>query len=334
MARLRVLTGITTSGRPHIGNLCGAILPAINESNNKDVDSFLFLADYHSLIKSQDPITTHNSSIEMAACWLACGLDLKKTTFYRQSDIPHIMELNWILSCVTEKGLLNRAHAYKAAVDKNNQKYPDKNINMGLFNYPILMASDILMFNANIIPVGQDQIQHVEIARDVATKFNHHYQKIFNLPEARIQKNKGILLGLDGQKMSKSYGNEISIFLDSNTLRKKVMKIKTNSLKPGEPKDPKSCTIFNLYSHFSSKEDLNNLSKQYENGISWGEAKELLFQLLDDNLSNYRKEYNKLIDDKQYLEGALTSGAEKAIQVSEPLIQEIRKLVGIRKIGG
>ena len=261
----RVLTGITTSGIPHLGNLVGAILPAIEASNNEKNSSFLFLADYHSLIKNTDSDLTHSSSYEIAACWLACGLDPKKVIFYRQSDIPHIFELAWILGCLTSKGLLNRAHAYKAAISDNQEKGAkdiDKGITMGLFNYPILMAADILMFNADIVPVGQDQKQHIEMARDIAIKFNHHYGNLFTPPEAQISETTGVLPGIDGRKMSKSYGNTIPIFSDEKLLKKTIMKIKTNSLEPGEPKDSKSCNIFSTIKqlHQISKLMFSNLS--------------------------------------------------------------------------
>ena len=234
----KVLTGITTSGTPHLGNLVGAILPAIEASKGNDTSSFLFLADYHSLIKNLDSKLTHESSFEIAACWLACGLDPEKVTFYRQSDIPHIFELSWILGCLTSKGLLNRAHAYKAAIsdnELNGAKDVDKGITMGLFNYPILMAADILMFSADIVPVGQDQKQHIEMTRDIALRFNHHYGDLLTPPEASISKLTGVLPGIDGRKMSKSYNNTIPIFSDEDSLKKTIMKIKTNSLEPGVP---------------------------------------------------------------------------------------------------
>ena len=212
-----VLTGITTSGTPHLGNLVGAILPAIQASSEKQNKSFLFLADYHSLIKNTDSELTHASSFEIAACWLACGLDPREVVFYRQSDISHIFELAWILGCMTSKGLLNRAHAYKAALAENENAGSsdlDKGITMGLYNYPILMAADILMFNADIVPVGQDQKQHIEMTRDIALRFNHHYGELLTPPEAQISETTGILPGLDGRKMSKSYNNTIPIFLE------------------------------------------------------------------------------------------------------------------------
>ena len=329
----RILTGITTSGIPHLGNLSGAVLPAINASNNEDTSSFLFLADYHSLIKNLDPSLTHDSSFEIAACWLACGLNPEKVTFYRQSDIPHIFELSWILSCLSAKGLLNRAHAYKAAVAENElvgSKDLDKGITMGLFNYPVLMAADILMFNANIVPVGQDQKQHIEMTRDIAARFNHHYGEIFTIPEALIDDDNGILPGLDGQKMSKSYKNVIPVFTDTDSLRKAVMKIKTNSKEPGEPKETDNCTVFKIYKSFASPEEVKELSLKYKEGIAWGKAKEILFNKLEKDLSGFKAEYKKIISDRAYVEETLITGSRKALEVSSPLIEKIRKAVGIK----
>ena len=276
----KVLTGITTSGTPHLGNLVGAILPAIEASKGNDTSSFLFLADYHSLIKNLDSKLTHESSFEIAACWLACGLDPKKVTFYRQSDVPHIFELAWILGCLTSKGLLNRAHAYKAAVSDNElsgAKDVDKGITMGLFNYPILMAADILMFSADIVPVGQDQKQHIEMTRDIALRFNHHYGDLLTPPEAKISKLTGVLPGIDGRKMSKSYNNTIPIFADEGSLKKTIMKIKTNSLEPGVPKDITDCNIFAIFKSITKENDVKSFQKMYEEGIGWGDAKTYLF---------------------------------------------------------
>jgi len=333
----RVLTGITTSGVPHLGNLAGAILPAIEASKDPKTSSFLFLADYHSLIKNNKPDLTHSSSFEVAACWLACGLKHEKVVFYRQSDVPHIMELAWILSCLTSKGLMNRAHAYKAAVSENKTKEKrdmDSGITMGLFNYPVLMAADILIFNADIVPVGQDQKQHVEMTRDIANKFNNQYGDIFTIPEVSIEKDTGVLPGTDGRKMSKSYNNFIPIFLTRDDLRKNIMKIKTDSKEPGDPKDPKNSTIFSLYSAFASEIETKELHNLFEEGIAWGEAKELLFKLLDNKLKAYRENYQNLVKDPVALEKILSLGAEKAMDVSSPLIREIRKAVGIRGFGG
>ena len=328
-----VLTGITTSGTPHLGNLVGAILPAIEASNEEKNQSFLFLADYHSLIKNTDSELTHASSFEIAACWLACGLDPREVVFYRQSDISHIFELAWILGCMTSKGLLNRAHAYKAALAENENAGSsdlDKGITMGLYNYPILMAADILMFNADIVPVGQDQKQHIEMTRDIALRFNHHYGELLTPPEAQISETTGILPGLDGRKMSKSYNNTIPIFLDEKKLKKSVMKIKTNSLEPGEPKDSSTCTVFSLYKAISSESDLNELQSQYDNGIAWGEAKTILFDRLNEFLKPYKNEYDRIIEDRGYVEQVLMDGANTAKEVSTPLIEKIRSAVGIR----
>ncbi len=329
----RVLTGITTSGVPHLGNLVGAVLPAIEASNLKNVSSFLFLADYHSLIKNTDSELTHSSSFEIAACWLACGLDPNKVIFYRQSDIPHIFELAWVLGCLASKGLLNRAHAYKAAIsdnELNGSKDIDKGITMGLFNYPILMAADILMFNADLVPVGQDQKQHIEMARDIALKFNHHYGELLTLPEAQISEETGILPGIDGRKMSKSYQNTIPIFSDETLLEKTIMKIKTNSLQPGVPKDPADSIIFSIFKAISSEADIADFHKRYEDGISWGDAKKALFGNLNDFLLPFKAEYTKIIQDRSYVESILVDGSKKALEVSTPLIEKVRKSVGIK----
>jgi len=329
----RVLTGITTSGIPHLGNLVGAILPAIEASNSEKNSSFLFLADYHSLIKNTDSDLTHSSSYEIAACWLACGLDPKKVIFYRQSDIPHIFELAWILGCLTSKGLLNRAHAYKAAISDNQEKGAkdiDKGITMGLFNYPILMAADILMFNADIVPVGQDQKQHIEMARDIAIKFNHHYGNLFTPPEAQISETTGVLPGIDGRKMSKSYGNTIPIFSDEKLLKKTIMKIKTNSLEPGEPKDSKTCNIFSIYKAIAPDQQVDDFQSLYNEGIGWGDAKNHLFESLKEFLAPFNSEYSKIIEDRRYVESVLLEGSKKALEFSTPLIEDVRKAVGIK----
>ena len=228
MSKKRVLTGVTTTGIPHLGNYVGAIRPAVRAAQNPDTESFLFLADYHGIIKCHEPEMIHQSTQAVAATWLACGLDPERTTFYRQSDIPEVMELNWILTCITAKGLMNRAHAYKAAVQanaENNQEDPDHGVEMGLYSYPILMTADILMFNANEVPVGRDQIQHVEMARDIAGRFNHRFKEVFTLPEVKIDENVELLVGLDGRKMSKSYGNTIPLWEND----KKTARTKSNS---------------------------------------------------------------------------------------------------------
>ncbi len=328
-----VLTGITTSGTPHLGNLVGAIRPAIESSNKDSTSSFLFLADYHSLIKSQDPVLTHNSSFEIAAAWLACGLRPETVTFYRQSDVPEIMELAWILSCITAKGLMNRAHAYKAAIGSNQEQGIsdlDKGIFMGLFNYPILMAADILAFNADEVPVGGDQKQHLEMTRDIAARFNHLYGEIFTLPKALISEDTGVLPGVDGQKMSKSYNNTIPIFTEEKALLKMVRKIKTNSLEPGVPKDPDTCSVFKLYKAFASKSETEDLELRYRAGIGWGDAKNILFERLNADLRPLRENYKEIIDDRAKLETTLKEGAIKARGIASKLIEDVRHAVGIQ----
>ena len=258
MIKKRVLTGITTTGSPHLGNYAGAIKQAVDLSQLKNQDSFYFLADYHALVKNKDPKQIENSCLEIAATWLALGLNPERTFFYRQSDIPEILELNWILNSVTAKGLMNRAHAYKSSLDDNQVKEntdPDKGINMSLFSYPILMAADILMFKATHVPVGNDQKQHMEMVRDIAQKFNHYYGDIFIIPEPVISEESSILPGLDGRKMSKSYNNTIPLFLPSKKLRKLIMKVKTNSLEPGEPKSTEDCALFEIYKGVASKQE-------------------------------------------------------------------------------
>ena len=329
----RILTGVTTSGSPHIGNLVGAVLPAIEASKSRETDSFLFLADYHSLIKNHDPELTHNSSFEVAATWLSCGLDPKKVTFYRQSDVPQIMELAWVLGCLTAKGLLNRSHAYKAAVANNDQEGspdPDRGITMGLFNYPILMAADILMFNADLVPVGNDQKQHLEMTRDIANRFNHHYGKIFTIPEDQISEDAGIIPGLDGRKMSKSYGNVIPIFTERNNLSKLIKRIKTNSLEPGQAKEPSGCSLFKIVKAFGSPEEIEHMRRSYEEGLGWGKIKEVVTEIVDSKLTPFREEYQKIISDRHHLETTLREGAEKAREVATPVLKSVRDAVGIK----
>ncbi len=331
------LTGITTTGTPHLGNYVGAILPAIEASRRRDVQSFYFLADYHALVKCQDPALVHRSRLEVAATWLALGLDVDNVIFYAQTDIPEILELTWMLTCVTAKGLMNRAHAYKAAVADNvadPDKDPDKGVTMGLFCYPILMAADILMFKASKIPVGKDQIQHLEMARDIAARFNHLYGEHFVLPEAVVDEKTAMLVGLDGRKMSKSYGNTIPLFEPEKTLRKLIMRIKTNSLPPEAPKDPDSCTLFQLYQAFASAEEAATMRARYARGIGWGEMKQALFEYLNARLSEPRQRYQALLEQPDHIERILRRGAARAREYSAPFLQELRRAVGIRPLHG
>jgi tryptophanyl-tRNA synthetase len=331
MARQRVLTGITTTGTPHLGNYVGAIRPAIAASKDSSLDSFFFLADYHALIKCQDPELVRQSSREIAATWLALGLDTDNALFYRQSDIPEIPELTWVLCCNAAKGLMNRAHAYKAAVQANEEagEDPDFGITMGLFNYPVLMAADILMFNASHVPVGRDQVQHLEMARDIAQRFNHNFAEVFTLPEAVVDDSVAVLQGLDGRKMSKSYHNTIPLFQTEKQLRKSINKIKTNLLEPGEPKDPEDSTVFQVWAAFASPGETRRMRREFENGIAWGEAKKQLFELVNGELAAARERYEQLMEDPGHIEAVLKQGAERAREYSVPLMQKVRAAVGI-----
>ncbi len=335
MSQKRVLTGITTSGTPHLGNYVGAIRPAVEASLSGELESFFFLADYHALIKAQDPNLVHRSTLEIAAAWLALGLDPDKVTFYRQSDIPEIPELTWLLTCMTAKGLMNRAHAYKGAVQANVEAGEDEDtaINMGLFSYPILMAADILMFNAHKIPVGRDQIQHVEMARDIAQRFNHHYGEHFVLPSAQVDDDVAILQGLDGRKMSKSYGNTIPLFLPEKKLKKHINKIKTNLLEPGEPKDPDSSALFQIWQAFATESQTAEMRREFASGIAWGEAKRRLFELVNEQLREPREKYMQLLENPAQVEDVLLEGAVKARKQSSELIKKVRSAVGIRPLG-
>ena len=326
----RILTGITTTGTPHVGNYLGAIKPSL-ELAEENSESFFFLADYHALIKTQNTIDIKASVKDVALAWLSSGLDTDKSYFYKQSDIKEITELSWILTCITAKGLMNRAHAYKAAIAENKSD-EDKGINMGLFSYPILMASDILIFNSTHVPVGSDQLQHLEMTRDIAQRFNHLYKQTFNIPEAIVQENKKVIPGLDGRKMSKSYNNIIPLLSDEKTLKKSIAKIVTNSLEPGDPKDPNGCNVFNLYTQFASLEQQSQFKNDYKEGISWGDAKNKLFNLINLELMPIRDKYNKLQEDKNLVNELLDAGAAKVRPLASEMLGELREIVGISKI--
>jgi len=331
----RYLTGITTTGTPHLGNYVGAIRPAINAISD-DSESFYFLADYHGIIKCHEPERLAQSTLKIAATWLACGLEPARVHFYRQSDIPEIMELTWILNCVCSKGLMNRAHAYKASVDDNQAKGSadvDQGITMGLFSYPVLMSADILMFNAHYVPVGKDQIQHLEMARDIAQKFNHTFAEIFTLPEAVISEKVELLQGTDGRKMSKSYDNTIPLFAPEKQLRKAIMKIQTNSQAPGEPKETEDSTLFQCYKAFASKDEVDAMVKCYAEGIAWGEMKQVLFERINQEIAPMREQYEQLMQRPDYIEAVLTAGAERIRVLSKALLQNVRQAVGIYRLG-
>ncbi|MGK6311006.1 tryptophan--tRNA ligase [Variovorax sp. DT-64] len=331
---IRFLTGITTSGTPHLGNYVGSVRHSVRFSREAHVQSFYFLADYHALIKVDEPARIQRSTLEIAATWLACGLDPERVTFYRQSDIPEIPELTWLLTCVTGKGLLNRAHAYKAQVDKNTARGedPDADVSAGLFMYPVLMGADILMFNAHKVPVGRDQIQHIEMARDMGLRFNHLYGEHFTLPEAEIDDAVATLPGLDGRKMSKSYDNTIPLFAPRAQLQKLIAGIVTDSRAPGEPKDTEGSALFQIYQAFADAEETEALRRAFAEGIAWGDAKQRLFERIDREIAPMRAQYEALINDPAQIEKTLLAGAEKARAISRPFMAELRHAVGLRNL--
>ena len=335
MARIRVLTGITTSGTPHLGNYVGAIRPAIVASREDNVESFYFLADYHALIKVTDPARVQRSTLEIAATWLACGLDPASVWFYRQSDVPEIPELTWLLTCVAGKGLLNRAHAYKAAVDRNTEAAEDADagINAGLFMYPVLMAADILLFNAHKVPVGRDQVQHIEMARDFGQRFNHLYGEHFTLPEAAVEAHVSTLPGLDGRKMSKSYDNTIPLFAPRDQLKKLVFSIVTDSSAPGEAKDPDASHLFQLYQAFASRDETEAMRVAFADGIGWGDAKQAVFDRIDTEVAPMRARYEDLMARPAEIEALLRDNARRLrIAHATPLLMQVREAVGLRDL--
>ncbi|HNM39863.1 MAG TPA: tryptophan--tRNA ligase [Giesbergeria sp.] len=334
MSTTRFLTGITTTGTPHLGNYVGSIRPSVQASLRPGVQSFYFLADYHALIKCEDPVRIQRSTLEIAASWLAAGLDPEKVVFYRQSDIPEIPELTWLLTCVTGKGLLNRAHAYKAAQDKNQAagREQDDGVTAGLFMYPVLMGADILMFKAHKVPVGRDQVQHIEMARDMGASFNHLYGEHFVLPEAVIDEHVATLPGLDGRKMSKSYDNTIPLFCSREQLRKLIQGIVTDSRAPGEPKDTEGSALFQIYQAFATPEQTEALRQAYAAGIAWGDAKQQLFEHVDGIVSPLRERYEALIQDPARIEATLLAGAQRARETATPFLRELRAAVGLRSL--
>ena len=336
----RVLTGITTSGTPHLGNYVGAIRPAVEASRRADVDAFYFLADYHALIKCEDADRIARSRLEIAATWLASGLDPAAVTFYRQSDVPEIPELCWMLTCVTAKGLMNRAHAYKASVDQNTAKGVDEDdgVTMGLFSYPVLMAADILMFNAHKVPVGRDQLQHLEMARDIAQRFNSQFgqgRDYFVLPEAVISEDVAVLPGLDGRKMSKSYNNTVPLFEGgARALKSAIARIVTDSRGPGEPKDPDTSHLYLIYRAFARPEQAALFRNELIAGLGWGDAKRMLCELVEAELEPMRDHYEDLMAHPARIEEILQAGAHKARSVATPFIRELRDAVGLRALAG
>ena len=330
----RFLTGITTSGTPHLGNYVGSIRPSVAASKGAGAESFYFLADYHALIKTGDPARIQQSTLEIAASWLAAGLDPERVTFYRQSDIPQIPELTWLLTCVTGKGVLNRAHAYKAQVDKNLAAGDDADadVTAGLFMYPVLMGADILMFKAHKVPVGRDQIQHIEMARDMAKGFNHLYGEHLVLPEALIEESVATLPGLDGRKMSKSYDNTIPLFSSREQLKKLIAGIVTDSNAPGVAKQTEGSALFQLYQAFASADETASMRRAFADGIAWGDAKTMLFERIDQDIAPMREQYQVLMANPAKIEAILLAGASKATALSVPFMRELREAVGLRKL--
>ena len=330
----RYLTGITTTGAPHLGNFVGSIRPSVVASRLPGVQSFYFLADYHALIKCDEPARIQRSTLEIAASWLAAGLDPERVAFYRQSDIPEIAELTWLLTCVTGKGMLNRAHAYKASVDKNAAagNDPDADVSAGLFMYPVLMGADILMFKSHKVPVGRDQIQHIEMARDMAQRFNHLYGEHLVMPEAVVEESVALLPGLDGRKMSKSYNNTIPLFAPRDQLSRLIAGIVTDSRTPREPKEVEGSALFQIYQAFASEPETTALRKAYADGIGWGDAKQLLFERIDREVAPMRQHYHELIGKPGSIETLLRAGAEKARAVATPFMNELRQAVGLRNL--
>ena len=326
----RVLTGIKPTGHAQIGNYFGAIKPAIELRQNSEYECFYFIADYHALttLKTKEEFKDYTKNI--ACSWLACGLDPNRVVFYKQSDIKEDFELNWILCNVTPKGLMNRAHAYKAVVEKNEELGVDvdSGVNMGLYNYPILMAADILLFGSNYVPVGVDQKQHIEIARDIASYFNNKYKSVFVLPEELIQENVKLVVGLDGRKMSKSYGNAIDLFCTESELKKSINRIVTDSRLPGEPKDV-DCTINKFYKLFATETQQKEFEEKLKNGLGWGDAKKELFEVANSYISPMRQKYDYYMSHYDEVEKMLEAGAEKARKVAREYLTKVRKAIGV-----
>ncbi len=324
------LTGIKPSGTPHLGNYLGAVVPAL--ALVRDYDAYYFIADEHALTTVHDAASMRQLSREVAATWLALGLDPAKTVVYRQSDLPEVFELAWILSCVTPKGLMNRAHAYKAVTDENEAagRTVDDGVSMGLFNYPILMAADILIVDADVVPVGSDQRQHVEYTRDIAETFNRTFGDVLRVPEPKIDDDVATVTGLDGRKMSKSYDNVIPIFADPKAQRKLVMRIVTDSRAPEEPKDPSSDALFGLFAHFGATEDIETVRKRYiEGGIGYGEVKTLLADALESRFAGPRAAYSELMANPARIDEILAEGASRARKVTSATLARVRNAVGL-----
>jgi tryptophanyl-tRNA synthetase len=332
MSKKVCLTGIKATGMPHLGNYIGAIKPAIDMANSGLYESYYFIADYHSLISIHDSKLMKSYTHEVAAAWLAMGLDPKMITLYKQSDVPEILELHWMISCFTIKGLMNRAHAYKAVVQDNeaNERDQDHGVNIGLYTYPILMAADIMILNADVVPVGADQLQHIEIARDIATAFNNNYGNKLKLPKAIVREGNKLLVGLDGRKMSKSYGNHIPLFSSEKELKKLINRITTDSSGPLEPKNPDDSLIFDFYSEFATAEQVEILRSWYLKGIGWGEAKMELLSVLNNTMSGPREIYAELMGNTSKIDRILEEGAAKVRPQARAMIEDLKQVIGVK----
>ena len=319
----RILTGIQSTGTPHLGNLLGAILPAIKMANDPKNESFLFIADLHSLTQIKDAKLIQDNTYSTAAAWLAFGLNLEKTVFYRQSDIPQVSELSWYLSCFFPYQRLTLAHSFKDKADRL------EDVNSGLFSYPMLMAADILLYDANIVPVGKDQLQHLEMTRDVASRFHSKMGETFVMPDAKVQENTMLIPGTDGAKMSKSKNNIINIFLNDKKLRKQIMGIQTDSIPMEDPKDPDSCNVFTLFKLIASPNEIASMKANYEGGnYGYGHAKQALFELLIEKFSKERETYNYYMENLSEVDKALEIGAKKASFVANEVLARVRKKLG------
>jgi tryptophanyl-tRNA synthetase len=334
---MRVLTGIKPTGTIHLGNLVGAIRPALRLAQ-QGLDAMYFIADYHALTTVQPPEHTaadmQQLVYEIAAAWLAFGLDPERVVFYRQSDIPELFELTWVFDCFTSKGWMNKAHAYKALIaDKSPDEDVDAGINMGVYSYPMLMAADIIAFDVDLVPVGKDQVQHVEIARDIAQRINSAYGKddLLRLPRAKLEEHAAVLPGLDGRKMSKSYGNVIPLFAPAKQLEKLIMKIATDSTPPDAPKDPETSTIFQIYRAIATPEETSALAERYRTGIGWGDAKKLLAARVEQEVGPARARYEQLMADKGHIDALLAAGAQKARATARQTLDRVRKAIGIAR---
>ena len=319
----RILTGIQSTGTPHLGNLLGAIIPAIELSKQKENESLFFIADLHSFTTIRDSIILRNNTYATAAAWISFGFDTDKNLFYRQSDVAEVTELTWYLNCFTPYQRLQLAHSFKEKSDRLSE------VNSGLFTYPVLMASDILLYDAEIVPVGKDQMQHLEITRDIASRFNHIYPNSFVLPETKVDERVMIIPGTDGQKMSKSYDNFIDIFLPDNKLRKQIMGIQTDSTPLEDPKDTENCNVFNLFKLLASEDQISSLKQNYEAGnFGYGDAKQELFELICEKFKDEREKFNHLMENKDIIDTELAKGAEKARVIAQEVLQRVRQNIG------